>query len=103
MPFPVQISYRDVPHSQRLEELIHEEAARLENFYKRIVNGRVLIERVHHGAPYHARIELSVPGEELYINGSEDHATWSDPQLAVRDAFKKAKRQLLGYVDRRKA
>lgn len=103
MPFPVQISYRDVPHSQQLEELIRAEAARLESIFKRIVNGRVLIERVHHRAPFHARIELSVPGEELYVNGSETHDTWGDPQLAVREAFKKAKRQLLDYVGRRKA
>ena len=102
MAFPVEISYKDVPHSDRLERLIREEAAKLERYYGRIVSGRVLIEHVHHRAPFHARVDLSVPGEELVVTGSEKSDTFMTEELAVRNAFKVAKRQLLDYVDRLK-
>jgi len=103
MAFPVEISYKDVPHSDRLERLIREEATKLERYYSRIVSGRVLIEHVHHRAPFHARVELSVPGEELVARRSEKSETFMTEELAIHNAFKVVKRQLLDYVDRLKS
>jgi ribosome-associated translation inhibitor RaiA len=103
MAFPVEISYKDVPHSDRLERLIREEAAKLERYYGRIISGRVVVEHVHHRAPFHARVELSVPGEGLIVRGSEKHETFMTEELAVRNAFRIAKRQLIDYADRLKS
>ena len=102
---PLQISYRDVTQSDALDELITQEVAKLERYFARIVNCRVLVERRVHrsGAPFHARIDLSLPGHDIFINqaGSERadvDSAYRDPVLAVRHAFKKAKRQLHDYA-----
>ncbi len=123
MPFPVQISYRDVQPSDALDDLVRSEAARLERFFGGILSARVVIEHAHRrhreGDPFHVRIELSVPGEDIAVNrmadvrativGSEDprvhksaevDAPYKDPSLTIRDAFKKARRQLQDYVRR---
>ncbi|MGZ3522258.1 MAG: HPF/RaiA family ribosome-associated protein [Vulcanimicrobiaceae bacterium] len=122
MMYPLQISYRDVSPSQALERLVREEAAKLEHFYNRIIGCHVLIEHAHSrgGAPFQVRIALSVPGEDIFVNkmpdmrstlvGTEQErvhksadvdAAYKDAALAVRSAFKKATRQLQGYVRRR--
>lgn len=119
-----QISYRDAQQSDALDELVTDETAKLERFFPRIVSCRVLIERRRHrtGAPFQARITLSVPGEDIYINQAPDvhssllgddksdkpariqkstanvDAELKDPALAVRSAFKKARRRLQDYV-----
>lgn len=123
MAIPLQISYRDVAQSDSLERLIAQEASKLERYFPRIINCRVLVEHSHRrhrmGAPYHLRIVLSVPGHELVINQSGDvheslggddeqpvrvqkradiDAAYKDPLVAVRSAFKKAKRQLQDYA-----
>lgn len=102
---PLQISYRDVPQSDALDKLIAHEAAKLERYFARIVNCRVLIERRVHrtGAPFHARIDLSLPRHEIFINQAGNERadvdpSYRDPVLAVRSAFKKAKRQLQDYA-----
>ena len=122
MAYPLQISYRDVSPSEALEELVREEATKLEHFYNRIVGCHVIIEHAHRrgGAPFQVRIVLSVPGEDILVNklpdikstlvGNEQErihksadvdAVYKDAALAVRSAFKKATRQLLDYVRRR--
>ncbi len=102
---PLQISYRDVTPSDALDQLITQEVSKLERYFSRIVNCRVLIEhRVHRmGAPFHARIDLSLPGHDIFINQagterSDVDSAYRDPVLAVRSAFKKAKRQLQDYA-----
>jgi ribosome-associated translation inhibitor RaiA len=95
---PLQISYRDVTQSGALDTLIAHEVAKLERYFPRIVNCRVLIEHPHRrhrtGAPYHLRIVLSVPGHEIVINQAGD----VHESLELRAAFKKAKRQLQDYA-----
>lgn len=122
MTYSLQIAYRDVSRSQKVENLIREEAEKLGHFYGRIIGCHVLIERAYQrgGAPFQVRIVLSVPGEDILVNkrpdirstlvGTEQErihksadidAMYKDVTLAVRSAFKKATRQLLGYVRRR--
>jgi ribosome-associated translation inhibitor RaiA len=88
---PLQISYRDVAQSDVLEAIIAQETAKLERYFPRVVHCRVLIEHTRGrrpiGAPYRVRIVLTVPGHEFVINQSAD-------DVAVRTAFRKAKRQL---------
>jgi len=120
----LQTTYRNFERSSRLDVLVAAEAAKLERRHRRIVSCRVLIERPHQrrGAPFHVRIDLGIPGEELVISHfphppallSEEETTrleepsdlaaiYKDGQRAVRDAFRKAERRLLDHVHRRTA
>ncbi|HEV3155246.1 MAG TPA: HPF/RaiA family ribosome-associated protein [Candidatus Baltobacteraceae bacterium] len=102
MAIPVQISYRDMQHSEALDQLIMRELSKLERYYDRISGARVLVEHAYRrsGAPFHARIILNVPGEDIFINREEAGAegAFKDAVLAIRSAFRKAKRQLQEYV-----
>lgn len=106
MPFITQVSFRDMPPSEALEKLVHEEASKLERFFDGIVSCRVVIELVHHraGTPFNTRIELSVPGEIISVNHTPDvrgSAMEDDPAPSIHEAFRKARRQLQDYVQRR--
>ena len=120
-----QIAYRDVQPSDALDRLILDETEKLERFYPRIMGCRVLVEHMHRrhrtGSPFKARIAVSLPGEDIFINQGPDvhsaltaedenenpprvqksanvDAAFKDPALAVRSAFKKARRQIQDYV-----
>ncbi len=122
-----QISYRDVSPSADLDRLIQAEAAKLEHFFDGILSCRVLVEHTHrrhkYGSPFHVRIELAVPGEQLVVNHTDDvrpaapasddepvrvrkaaegAVEHKDARLAVRDAFHTVTRRLQDYVKRRR-
>ena len=124
MLLPLQTTYRHFPRSRALDALIQDEADKLQHFFNRITSCLVLIEWAEHpqrrNAPFHVRIELRVPGEELVVNRSPDvHATLlasdvprssktaevdaakNDAALTVRRAFREAGRQLQDYVGRK--
>ena len=62
-----------------------------------------MVEVPHHrhrsGNPYHARIELTVPGGELAISHELTH---KNPYLTIREAFDDARRQLQDYARRQR-
>lgn len=94
MQVPVQITMRDIPHSDALDAHIRDKAAKLEEFHPRITSCRVSVEelRKHHrqGRHFQVRIDIRIPGKELVAN--RDHH--EDVYVALRDAFDAAKRQL---------
>lgn len=102
MAVPLQISYRDVSQSDALDALITAEADKLERYFGSILGCRVLVEHAHEhqrsGAPFQARITVNLPGEDVFVNGPADVdgvlKRFKDPALAIRDAFKRARRQL---------
>jgi ribosomal subunit interface protein len=100
MEVTLQITMRDIPHSDALESHIREKAAKLEKFYPHIMHCRVTVElphRHHHqGRLFDVRIDMTVPGGELVINRIVNE----DVHIAVRDAFDAAKRQLENYSHR---
>lgn len=99
MPFPLQITFRNLPHSDVLETWIRDWAAKLDRVSDRIERGEVVIELPHrrhrHGQQFHVRIHLAVPGEDVVIDRDPgpDEAH-EDPYVAVRDSFHAARRQL---------
>ncbi len=103
MELPVQITFRNVDHSDALEDFIREKATWLDSFYDRITRCRVMVEVPHHrhrsGNPYHVRIELTVPGSELAISHEPAH---KKAHLAIREAFDDARRQLQDYARRQR-
>ena len=72
MQLPLQVTLRDISPSEAIEAYIRERAAKLEQFYDRIMSCRVVVEAPvrHHrkGGPYKVRIDLTVPGDELVID-----------------------------------
>ena len=93
--------------SPALEGRIRELAARLDRFSEHVMRCHVIVEpsahHKHHGFLYDFRIDLAVPDEEIAIRHahSADHAH-EDPYLALRDAFRAARRKLEDYERRRR-
>jgi ribosomal subunit interface protein len=102
MKFQLQITTRDVPHSEALESHIRQKAEKLETFYSNIISCRVVIEvphkHKHQGRAFDVRLDITVPGKELVVTREADE----DVYIALRDAFGAAKRQLEDYGRRQR-
>jgi len=98
MHIPMQITIRDIEHSEALESRIRDKAKKLDEFFDHIMSCRVVVEvphkHQHQGKQFNVRIDLGVAGGEIVVN--RDHA--EDVYVALRDAFDAAKRQLEDYV-----
>jgi ribosomal subunit interface protein len=94
MRIPLQVKFRNMPHSEAIEAKVVEKSAKLERFFDRIMGCRVVVEemqhRHHQGNLYSVRIDITVPGKELAVNRQENE----DAYVAVRDAFDTAARLL---------
>jgi len=104
MRLPLQISFRNMKHSEAVEREIVERAERLGRFCDQIMGCRVVVEtrhRHHQGDLYHVRIDLTLPGHEIVV-GREPalHQAYEDVYVAVRDAFDSARRRLEDTVRR---
>lgn len=97
MQIPLQLTIRDVDHSEALEAHIRGKVEKLEEFFKHIMSCRVVVEAPHkhhhQGRQFNVRIDIGVPGSEIVVN--HDHA--EDVYVALRDAFDAAKRRLEDY------
>lgn len=103
MQLPLQIAFHNMEHSEALEKIIREKAAKLDEFYDKIMSCRVVVEAPHrhhqHGNLYQVRIDLTVSGEEIVVNREPPlHLAYKDIQVAIRDAFDAARRQLEDYI-----
>lgn len=99
MSVPLQITFRDIPHSAAVEAKIRQRAERLTSRTNRITGCHVVLEAPHRhhkkGFGFNVRIELSVPGEHIVVG--RDHTggpTHADMYVAIRDAFDAATRRL---------
>jgi ribosome-associated translation inhibitor RaiA len=94
--------FRDMPPSPSLQAAAERWVGRLEQVYDRIVGCHVAIERPQRhplqGAPFQVRIVLAVPGANLAVS----HQTSKDAYVAIADAFRAARRQLLDHVARQR-
>jgi cold shock CspA family protein/ribosome-associated translation inhibitor RaiA len=88
--------------SPALEARIRELVKRLEKFSDHIVRCHVIVEAPHQhprqGKLFEVRIDLTVPGTEIAIGQSHpaDHSH-EDPYVALRDAFRAARRKVQDY------
>jgi len=98
MQIPLQITIRDVEHSEALEAHIREKAKKLDEFFNHIMSCRVVVEvpHKHHnqGKRYNIRIDIGVAGSEIVVNRDEAE----DVYVALRDGFDAAKRQVQEYA-----
>src|SRR4030095_1748960 len=86
MEIPLQITLRNMPPSQAIEDNIGEKVSKLESFYDRIMSCRVIVEVPHRhhrkGKAYEGSIDLTVPGGERVINRSPKRLKRGKPSLA---------------------
>lgn len=117
---PLQITFHHAESSSRIEARLRRESEKLGHFYPRIMGCRVAIEGSRgrrEGNPWDVRIDLTVPGGELVVKQErslsgrarrtgeaeiekhmEARGIQKDLSLAIRDAFKSARRQLQDYA-----
>lgn len=102
MKIPLQVTFRNIPHSEAIEATINEKAVKLDRFYERIMSCRVVAEasqrRQHQGKLFSVRIDITVPGKELAVT-REEH---EDIYVAIRDAFDHASRRLEEHARRQR-
>src|SRR3972149_8666755 len=100
MQIPLQITIRDVEHSEALEAHIRDKANKLDEFFNHIMSCRVVVEvphkHHHQGKQFNVRIDIGVPGSEIVVN--RDHA--EDVYVALRDTFDAAKRKIEDYAQK---
>ena len=105
MQIPLEVTFRNVDHSEAVEARVRHLAAKLERYCDRITSCRVVVEQLHrhhqHGNHYHVRIDLTVPDQELVVaREPAAHHSHVDVFVALRDAFDAMRRQLQAYQAR---
>lgn len=98
---PVQVTFRDIPHSDSVAAHVEKRAAKLATFFDRMVSCHVVLEvphrRRHHGKRYHVRVDMRVPGRELVVSRNPEDDK-EDLHVTVDGAFDDAERVLEDYV-----
>ena len=107
MQIPVEITFRNVDHSEAVEARVRALAKKLERHCDRIMRCRVMVEQLHRhhqqGNHYHVRIDLTVPDQELVVaREPAAHHSHVDVYVALRDAFDAMRRQLQDYRARQR-
>lgn len=102
MQLPLQVTYRHMDPSPALDARIRELAKRLEKFSPQIMHCRITVEAPHQhhrqGNLFDIRIDLTVPGREIAVHrGSAHDHSHEDAYVALRDAFRAARRKLQDY------
>src|SRR4028118_558397 len=100
MKVPPEITYRGVDKTPALEALVHEKIAKLEEVCSYISSCHIAIEKpnesTRNGSPYRVRLDITVPpGHELVAESKPGEGPQYDAvEIAIRDAFRAARRQL---------
>ena len=97
------ITLRGVPDGHEIEEKVRRRALRLDRYCDDIQRCHVWVEAPHghhqKGRLYEVRIRITVPEEEIAVDGQPQD---DDVNIVIRNAFDAARRQLEDYVRRRR-
>lgn len=98
MRAPLQITFEGAAHPGAIEAAAHEKLRQLERAAGPVLACKVVIaaqdHKHHRGRPLVARLEVSVPGRDLIVDGVEHR----DVYVALQRAFDDMKRQLLSTL-----
>lgn len=105
---PLQITFRDFSPSEFLEARAQQKFEKLQQLNDRISSCHVVFEAPHHhqnkGNLFNVRIELHIPGHSIVVNHqSHEERSHEDAYVALRDAFDKARRQLVEVTEKQQA
>ncbi len=96
---PVDVTLRDVPHTEAIEARIRSKAQKLASFYDRIEYCKVVVvvpqKHKHQGKFFRVQIKIGVPGKTLVVKHKWDE----DLYVVMRDAFAAMQKQLEHYSD----
>lgn len=104
MQTPPQIVFEGMDSSEFIEQRILEELAKLEQFYDRIISARVVVYLPHKrhakGNLFGVKVFLSLPGDHDVVVDRRParHHAHEDMNVAIRDSFGAARRQLQDAV-----
>ena len=94
MAIQTEITFHEIQHSDSLEAAINRWVSRLEHLHDRIVQCHVTVGQPHRhhrkGRLFDVHVKLDISGSEI-VTAYESE----DVYLAVADAFRAARRQLL--------
>ncbi len=107
MQIPLQIRFHKLEPSAAVETAIRKRAEKLEQFAHDIISCRVTIEAPHkhhhQGNLYHVTIDIRTPAGEVVVSRSPDQQqAHEDAYVAIRDAFKAARRRLQDQLRERR-
>lgn len=104
---PLQITFRNLPHSNAIATRIEKQFEKLCHYCDRILRCQVIVEvphqHHHEKNPYHIRINLSLPGEELVIDRDKAENYHGNAYVSIRNAFDVAQRKLKRFAKPQKA
>ncbi len=87
MQVPLQLTIRDVEHTDAIEQKLRQKAEKLNQYSDNIISCHVVVERTQShkntGKLYNVRINLTLPGKELFVNHNEQE----DLYVSIREAF----------------
>lgn len=102
MAIPTSISFHELRKSDAVEASVHRWVARVELVYDRIQRVEVRIDQPHRshrqGREFEVHVHLEIPGTDIIVR----HARHEDVYVAIADAFRASRRQLLDYIDHRR-
>lgn len=106
MDIPLELSFRHVDKTERVEAQIRDRADKLEQFHSRLISCRVAVEQPHthqrSGNPYRVRIEVRVPpGHDLVVN-ARPKDMHDSLERVISDAFQAMERQLKEQAERQR-
>ena len=102
MQVPLQITFRDISHSDFVEKRIYDKVGKLKKYSEKIIFCRVIVTappRQHHkGKIYHVSIDIRLPGKKIVVARDPGNPSHDNGYIAIRDAFEAARRQLKKLV-----
>jgi protein required for attachment to host cells/ribosome-associated translation inhibitor RaiA len=104
---PVSVVFRNMEASPTVQSAALKHMAKLGRKYGRIVSCRVTVEAPHRhhrkGRLFLANVDLMLPGREITTKGTgKNKHAHEDVNVALRDAFDAAARQLQDYFRRKR-
>lgn len=102
MKIPLDITFRDMAASPALATNIETWAHKLESLFE-IQRCAVVLETPHkhrhRGVDFTIHLAITIPGHEVVVTRA---GSQTDPYLAVADAFRAARRQLIDFTAQRR-
>lgn len=103
MKLPLQITFRDIEHSDAVAAHVTRRAEKLDRLFDGIVRCHVVVSVPHrhhqHGRRFHVLVDMTVPGQELAVSRSPvENAKYEDMHASIEDAFDDAERVLEDYA-----
>jgi ribosome-associated translation inhibitor RaiA len=100
MRTPLRITFQNTPPSDAIRRLIEEQADHLEQFFGRLTACHVVFKlpdgNHRTGGRFEVTVHIKMPGGHTVDVGRtpQRDERFSDPQFAVSDAFRRARRRL---------